>query len=205
MKNYFIIGHGSLHSIAREILPADAYAGYYDDKEGEVADWRGKFTDIAAKGNDFIIGFAAIRNMMVRSKIYASITNAGGSFVNAISKQACVYQSAQTGKGNIITPFCVIGANARIGNNCVLFSNTTIEHDCVLGDNINIAPGVSVGGKVTIGNNVFIGIGTSLRDGITIGNNVLIGAGSIVLHDIPDNMVVYGHPAKVVCANDRFL
>ena len=34
--------------------------------------------------------------------------------------------------------------------------------------------------------------------GVTIGNNVIIGAGSVVTHDIPDNAVAVGNPARVI-------
>ena len=34
--------------------------------------------------------------------------------------------------------------------------------------------------------------------GITIGNNVVIGGGSVVVKDIPDNVVAVGNPAKVI-------
>jgi maltose O-acetyltransferase len=37
--------------------------------------------------------------------------------------------------------------------------------------------------------------------GVTIGNNVVIGAGSIVTKDIPDNVIAYGNPCKVVRKN----
>ena len=34
--------------------------------------------------------------------------------------------------------------------------------------------------------------------GVSIGNHVYVGAGSVVTHDIPDNCVVAGNPAKVI-------
>lgn len=34
--------------------------------------------------------------------------------------------------------------------------------------------------------------------GITIGDNSVIGAGSVVTSDIPDNVVAYGVPCKVI-------
>lgn len=34
--------------------------------------------------------------------------------------------------------------------------------------------------------------------GVTIGNNVVIGAGAVVTHDIPDNSLAAGVPAKVI-------
>ena len=37
--------------------------------------------------------------------------------------------------------------------------------------------------------------------GVTIGDNVVIGAGSIVTRDIPDNVVAYGSPCRVMREN----
>lgn len=60
-------------------------------------------------------------------------------------------------------------------------------------------------GRVTIGNNVFIGAGTIVLPGVTIGNNVIIGANSTVTHDIPDNTVVAGAPARVIYSLEEYL
>lgn len=60
-------------------------------------------------------------------------------------------------------------------------------------------------GRVTIGNNVFVGANTTVLPGITIGNNVIIGANSTVTHSIPDNTVVAGSPAKVICTMEEYL
>ena len=37
--------------------------------------------------------------------------------------------------------------------------------------------------------------------GVTIGDNVVIGAGSIVTKDIPDHVIAYGNPCRVVREN----
>ena len=34
--------------------------------------------------------------------------------------------------------------------------------------------------------------------GVTIGNGVIIGAGSVVVKDIPDNVIAFGNPCKVI-------
>lgn len=59
-------------------------------------------------------------------------------------------------------------------------------------------------GKVKIGNNVYIGTNALIMPGITIGDNVLIAAGSIVTHSVPNNVVVGGNPAKVICSLENF-
>lgn len=59
-------------------------------------------------------------------------------------------------------------------------------------------------GKVSIGNNVYIGRDVTILKGVSIGDNCIIGLGSIVTKDIPDNSVVCGVPAKVVCSIDEY-
>ncbi|WP_240326236.1 maltose acetyltransferase [Lactobacillus johnsonii] len=39
--------------------------------------------------------------------------------------------------------------------------------------------------------------------GVTIGNNVVVAAGSVVIRDVPDNIMVAGNPAKVVKKLDK--
>lgn len=60
-------------------------------------------------------------------------------------------------------------------------------------------------GRVTIGNHVFIGAESVVLPGVAIGNNVVIGANSTVTHDVPDNAVVAGTPARVICTLDEYL
>lgn len=89
-----------------------------------------------------------------------------------------------------------------------------------IGDNVTMAPRVHVLthdastkqflgytkiGRVTIGDNVFIGAESVILPGVTIGNNVIVGANSTVTKDIPDNVVVAGTPARVICTLEEYL
>lgn len=89
-----------------------------------------------------------------------------------------------------------------------------------IGDDVTIAPRVHILchdastkifldytkiGRVTIGNKVFIGAESVILPGVTIGNNVVIGANSTVTHNIPNNSVVVGSPAKVICSLGDYL
>jgi len=84
--------------------------------------------------------------------------------------------------------FVHVGPNVRIGRNCtmlpgVVFGNKTEE---------------AMHERVTVGDNCYFGLGVKIFGGVTIGNNVTIGAMSVVTHDIPDNVVVAGIPARII-------
>jgi acetyltransferase-like isoleucine patch superfamily enzyme len=46
-------------------------------------------------------------------------------------------------------------------------------------------------------------MGSNIIDNVKIGKNVIIGAGSLVTKDIPDNVVAYGNPCKIVRKNEK--
>lgn len=61
------------------------------------------------------------------------------------------------------------------------------------------------GGEYTsIGKNCFIGMNVTVLKGVTIGDNVIIGANSVVTHDLPQNGVYAGSPAKFVMSLDKY-
>ena len=89
-----------------------------------------------------------------------------------------------------------------------------------IGDNVTLAPRVHILchdastkqflnytkiGRVSIGDNVFIGAESVILPGVTIGNNVIIGANSTVTHNIPDNVVAAGSPARTICTLEEYL
>lgn len=55
---------------------------------------------------------------------------------------------------------------------------------------------------VHIGENVWIAADVTICPGVTIGDNSIVGAGSVVVRDIPANVVAMGVPARVVRAID---
>ena len=69
----------------------------------------------------------------------------------------------------------------------------------------HIIPDLEITKKIKIGNYVYFGINSIILPGVTIGNNCVIGAGAIVTHDIPDNSVAVGVPAKVIKSTDDYL
>jgi len=122
-------------------------------------------------------------------------------------------------KVEIQPPFrCDYGSNIYIGNNlymnygCIVLDCNIVE----IGDNVKCAPNVQIytayhptdpqirlSGKelaapIKIGNNVWIGGSAIVCPGVSIGDNTTIGAGSVVVKDIPANVIAVGNPCKVI-------
>ena len=124
------------------------------------------------------------------------------------------------GKNPYVEPniFCGFGFNIEAGdnfyanNNCVFVDPGKIT----FGDNVFIAPncgfhtaghpidaerrnrGLEYAYPITVGDNVWIGAGVQVMPGVTIGSNVVIGGGSVVVKDIPSNVVAVGNPCRVL-------
>ena len=80
--------------------------------------------------------------------------------------------------------------DVQIGSHCSIYSVSTIDNSS---------------GKVVLKNNCRIGSHSTILPGVSIGKNSIIGAHSLVNKDIPDNVVAFGVPAKVVrkLTNDK--
>lgn len=50
---------------------------------------------------------------------------------------------------------------------------------------------------VTIGEDCWIGGGSVICPGVAIGDRVVVAAGSVVVHDVPDDVLVAGNPAQI--------
>lgn len=60
------------------------------------------------------------------------------------------------------------------------------------------ATGKEKGAGIEIGDDCWLGGGVIVCPGVKIGCRCVIGAGSVVTHDIPDDSVAAGNPARVI-------
>lgn len=126
--------------------------------------------------------------------------NSGLKTPALIHNRAVVSLSAKIGENSHILAGAVIAPMAEIGEVCIVNTNASVDHECVLAAGVHIAPGATLCGCVLVGENTLIGAGSVVLPRIRIGSNVVVGAGSVVTRDIPDSVVVFGNPAKIIKA-----
>ncbi len=126
----------------------------------------------------------------------------------------------QVGDRTKIGAFVEIQKHAKVGRNCKISSHTFICEGVIVEDNVFVGHGVtfindsfpraanSQGELQTekdwkveptlVKKGASIGSGATILSNVIIGENALVGAGSVVTHNVPDNAVVAGNPAKVL-------
>lgn len=94
------------------------------------------------------------------------------------------------------------GPLITIGDNVTISTKVTIlAHDASTKKHI----GYTKISKINIGNKCFIGSGSIILPGTSIGDNCIVGAGTVVRGDVPDNSVLIGNPARVICSTEYYV
>jgi len=105
-----------------------------------------------------------------------------------------------------------LGAGAYVNVNCVILdcAAVTIGALTLLGPGVRLCTathpvepgdrkqGLEYALPIVVGTNVWIAASVFIGPGVTIGENSSIGAGSVVLNDVPANVVVVGNPSRIV-------
>ena len=119
-------------------------------------------------------------------------------FVTAVHPSAFITPGVRLGPGTIVMGQAWIGIDLDIGEGCVVSSKASFEHDSSMGDFSSLGAGVTCGGNVQLGYASALCIGVTVIHGIQIGRHTVVGAGSMVLQDLPDGVVAYGLPARII-------
>ncbi|WP_320970577.1 acetyltransferase [Bacteroides nordii] len=192
-------GHGK---VIKDILHANGIKikAFVDDNT-EINECAGRLVLHDATGLSPMIVSIGVNHMRkaIVGKLVAN--NKDIEFVTAIHPSVIMSPSAKIGEGSVVMAGAVINTDAVIGKHCIVNTGATIDHECVIEDFCHIAPGVHISGDTFVGEGTWIGIGSCVIQGITIGRNSVIGAGSVVVKDIPDGVVAYGNPCKVMREN----
>lgn len=86
----------------------------------------------------------------------------------------------------------------------------TIGDDVLIGPNVQLPTAIhplesgprrdewEAAAPISIGNKVWLGGGAIVCPGVTIGDNTVVGAGSVVVNDLPADVVAVGSPARSI-------
>ncbi|MFW6271945.1 MAG: acyltransferase [Desulfosalsimonas sp.] len=133
-----------------------------------------------------------------------------GNYANILatsdSKVRLTVWPGKNGCGKIaVGDYCLICPGARISS----AAEIVIEDSSMIAGNAFITDadwhgtydrvrGLGRPEPIYIRENVWIGDSAIICKGVTIGENSIIGAGSVVVKDIPPNVIAAGNPARVV-------
>ena len=136
-----------------------------------------------------------------------------------------VASTAKIGKNVKIWHFAYVGDQTEIKDNVMVGSLTHIDYKVKIGENTRIEGSVYIPPLTIIGENVFIGPGAAftndpypmspkmagvivedgviiggravIKPGVRIGQNSVVAMAAVVTRDVPPDVVVMGHPARI--------
>lgn len=138
-----------------------------------------------------------------RHQIFKKLANTFESF-NFIHHKANLSESVILGEGVQILMNATVSSRAVLGDCSIVNTSASVDHECVLGAGVHIGPGAVLAGEVHVGAYSFIGAGAVVLPRIKVGSGSVVGAGAVVTKDVPDNVIVYGSPARVMKINQIF-
>lgn len=124
---------------------------------------------------------------------------------SAVHPRGFVANDVKLGPGTQVMAQAAVCAGTSVGASCIFNTKSSIDHEGAVGNGVHLAPGATLAGCITLGDNVMIGTGAVVFPRVRIGHDTVIGAGSVVTRDIPDGVIAYGSPARVIRQNERCL
>jgi sugar O-acyltransferase (sialic acid O-acetyltransferase NeuD family) len=185
----------------------DTIVGLVDDDpvgDNELAGYPilgriGELPELALR-HDLHAAIVAIGDNWTRAQVAGRVAELCPSmtFATAIHPSAQIGARTVIGPGSVVMAGVVINNDGVVGGHGFLATSSSLDHDSRLDAFASFSPNVATGGAVHIGAFSAIGIGASIVHGVIIGAHTVVGAGSTVLGDLPDHVIAFGTPARVI-------
>ncbi|OLQ76074.1 shikimate dehydrogenase [Photobacterium proteolyticum] len=203
MKNQLIIigAGGFAKSVVDSInFTTEEIVGFIDSyKQGEhlgIPILGASLNEIDDK--DKYVYFISIGDPKARLFWYNELEKRNLQQINIIDPTAIVSRTVELGTGIYIGKMCIVNSGTVIHDGAVLNTRTLIEHGNQIGFCANISTNVVLNGDVQVGKCTFVGSCTVVNGQLNIGNESIVGSGSVVIRDIPNNVVVAGSPTRLI-------
>ena len=136
----------------------------------------------------------SIGNNKIRKQVAERLQTAYGK---AIHPSAILSPTAKIGDGTVVMQGAIIQADANVGKHCIINTGASVDHECVIGDYVHVSPHATLCGNVHVGGS-WIGAGTTIIPNLSVGKWCVIGAGSVITEDIPDHVLAFGNPCRII-------
>ncbi len=210
MKNIILIGGGNQSHYTIDIIEKENKYNIVGiiDSIHEVGSDRfgykilGRQENISQLIEEYNIegGVISIGDNWSRYYVYNQIIKIFPSFqfINAIHPSVIIGNNVKLGIGIVAMAGCIFNPKSHIGDFTFFATGAQVEHDCYIDDFASISAGSITGGYVKLGKFSSITLGVTVVDRLEIGKNTVVGSGSLVTKSLPDNVLAYGSPAKII-------
>lgn len=137
----------------------------------------------------------------IRKRLRDKVYGAGYRLATLIHPSVFITEDTVIGAGTIICSNSFISCEVKIGENVLIQPSVNIGHDNRIGSDIVISTNVCISGGCSIGDETYIGVQVPIKENVNIGKSSIIGMGSVVIRDIPDNVIAIGNPARAMKEN----
>ena len=143
----------------------------------------------------------AVGEPHIRSFLRNRVKDAGFSLAVLVHPSANIADSAILSAGTVICYNSFVSCDVVIGENVLIQPTASVGHDCKIGSDTVISTNVCIAGRCDIGCETYIGLQVPIKEGVCIGKQTIVGMGSVVIRDIPDQVIAIGNPARVMKEN----
>lgn len=123
-----------------------------------------------------------------------------------IEPGAVIRDNVIIGKNAVIMMGAVVNIGADIGEGAMIDMNAVVGARGIIGKRVHLGAGAIVAGVLEppsskpceVCDDVLIGANAVILEGVKIGKRSVVAAGSVVIEDVPEDVVVAGTPAKII-------
>lgn len=145
-----------------------------------------------------VLAIGSVGDSSLRQRFGERLRTLGYALPPVVHLMSHVADNARLGDGAFVAAGAVVGAAATIGEFAIINTGAIVDHECDIGPYVHVAPGCALSGSVRVGAGTHLGTGCSVIHCVNIGHDALVGAGAVVVDDLPDRVVAYGSPCRIV-------